>query len=190
MNWLDTQTKELLQRVGDDKPAPPRAAEFALVLLRKGTDRRRLIEAISQINTCSESDAAKLARRPAPVTINAGLTEEEALWGQFELICADSISVFLRSQVVEQNDRLYLWPLFKQVLGSAEFRPAKVRVLQVPQSDSGERFFEQFVGGSRRRFPLTLTVPYKKARIMHHWAKRVGGRVDIDLPEAGAEPTD
>ncbi len=129
MNWLDTQTKELLQKVGDDKLAPPTAAEFALILLGKGPDRRRLVEAIAQINACSESKAASLARRTVPVTINAGLTQEDALWGQFELICCDSVSVFLRSEVVEENDRLYLGPLFKKVLGSAEFRPTKVRVL-------------------------------------------------------------
>jgi hypothetical protein len=66
MNWLDTQTKELLQKVGDDKLAPPKTAEFALILLRKGPDRERLIEANAQINTCSVSDAASLARRRAP----------------------------------------------------------------------------------------------------------------------------
>ena len=55
-----------LQTVGDDKLAPPKTAEFALVLLRKGPDRERLIEAIAQINTCSGSDAASLARRRAP----------------------------------------------------------------------------------------------------------------------------
>ncbi|MCX6923976.1 MAG: hypothetical protein NT154_12325 [Verrucomicrobia bacterium] len=113
MNWLDTQTKELLPRVGDDKLVPPKTAEFALILLRKGPYRERPIEAIAQINTCSESDAASLARRRAPVTINPGLTEEEALWGQFKLIM--------------------------------------------------------------------------KARIMHYWARRVGGKVGIDLPEIGAE---
>lgn len=190
MNWLDTQTKELLQRVGDEKSAPPKTAEFALILLRKGTGRQRLIEAIAKINTCSEPIAASLAGRRAPVTINPGLTEEEALWGQFELICCDSISVFLRSDVVEQNDRLYLWPLFKKVLGSAEFRPAKVRILEVPHTESGEKFCEQFLGSSKAAFPVTLTIPYKKARIMHHWAKRVDGRVEINFADVGAEPAD
>ena len=35
MNWLDTQTKELLQKARNEKPAPSKTAEFALVLLRK-----------------------------------------------------------------------------------------------------------------------------------------------------------
>lgn len=81
MNWLDTQTKELLQKVRDEKLAPSKTAEFALVLLRKGPDHQRLVDAIIEINKCSERDAATLASRSAPVMINSDLTEEEALWG-------------------------------------------------------------------------------------------------------------
>ncbi len=95
MNWLDTQTMEILQRVCDDKLAPPKAAEFALVLLRKGQDHDRLVDSITQINKCSRSEAYVLASRQTPVTINSDLTEEDALWGQFELICADAIGVSL-----------------------------------------------------------------------------------------------
>src|SRR6187455_1568221 len=115
MNWLDTQTKELLQKASDEKLAPSKAAEFALVLLRKGTDHQRLVDAIIEINKCSEADAVVLVGRSAPVTINPDMTEEEALWGQFELICCDAVSIYLRSEVIEENDRSYLWPLFKKI---------------------------------------------------------------------------
>ena len=50
MNWLDTQTKELLQKVHDEKLSPSKTAEFALVLLRKGPDYQRLVQAIVEIN--------------------------------------------------------------------------------------------------------------------------------------------
>src|SRR5215472_6150244 len=123
MNWLDTQTKELLQKVPDERPAPPKTGEFALVLLREGLDHQRLEDAIVEINKCSKTAAAMLADGLMPVTVNLDLTEEEALWGQFELICCDAVSVFLRSEVVAQNDRFYLWPLFKKVLESPEFKP-------------------------------------------------------------------
>ncbi|MEO8429546.1 MAG: hypothetical protein ABI651_20830 [Verrucomicrobiota bacterium] len=81
MNWLDTQTKELLQKVRDEKPAPSKTAEFALVLLRKGPDHQRLVDTIMEINKCSEVDAAVLSGRSTPVTIDPDLTAEEALWG-------------------------------------------------------------------------------------------------------------
>ena len=185
MNWLDTQTKELLQKVGDHDLAPPKTAEFALVLLRKGQNRDRLVNAIIQINKCNESDAALLARRRAPVTINPDLTEGEALWGQFELICCDAISIFLRSDVVAADDKYYLWPLYKKVLESAEFKPATVSVTEVPKTESGEKFIEQFLGGSPT-IPMTLTIPFKKARIMEHWATRVGAQLKVDISETGA----
>jgi hypothetical protein len=184
MNWLDTQTKELLQG-RDDKLAPPKTAEFALVLLRKGPDRQRLIEAIVAINTCSESSAAILADRATPVTINPGLKEEEALWGQFALICCDAISIFIRSEVVEQNGSSYLWPLFKKVLDSSEFRPSTIRISEVAETESGDKFLEQFFGSSvlKSAFPMTLTSPFKKARIMEHWAARVGAQMNFEISD-------
>jgi hypothetical protein len=179
MNWLDTQTKAILQRVQDDKLAPAKTAEFALVLLRKGSDQQRLVDAIVEINKCSEADAGVLASRTTPVTINTGLREEDALWGQFELVCCDAVGIFLRSEVLEQNDGSYLRPLFKKVSESSEFRPATVSILRVPTTESGEKFLEQFVGPAalKRVFPITLTMPFKKARIMEHWASRVGAEM-------------
>ena len=186
MNWLDPQTKELLQKVSDKKLAPPKTAEFALVLLRKGQDHQRLVNAIIQINKCSKSKAVVLASRQTPVTINPDLTEEEALWGQFELICCDAVSIFLRSEVVEQNDKTYLWPLFKKVLESSEFKPAVVSITEIPMTESGEKFVVQFLGGTvaRRVLPMTLTIPFKKARIMEHWASRVGAHLKLEASDA------
>lgn len=182
MNWLDTQTKELLQRVPDDKLAPPKTAEFALVLLRKGQDQERLVDVICQINKCGKSDATALVRRETPVVINLDLTEEDALWGQFELICADAISVFLRSEVVAQNDRSYLWPLFQKILQSSEFKPATVSISAVPETVSGQKFIEQFLGRVpvKRVFPMAMTMLFKKARIMEHWAARIGAGLKIE----------
>lgn len=186
MNWLDTQTKELLQRTRDDKLAPPRAAEFALVLLRKGPDQQRLIDALVEINQCPKAEAAGLANRPVPLTINSDLTEEEALWGQFELICCDAVGIFLRSEVIEQNDWPYLGPLFKRVLESPEFSPATVNIAHVPATEPGDKFLKQFVGASTATcaFPVTLVIPFKKARIMKHWATRVGAELTLESSEA------
>jgi len=79
MNWLDTQTKEILQMVAEPKLAPPKAAEFTLVLVRKGSDYARLVRAIRRINECDEPKAVKLAARRTPVRVNSGLSEGEAL---------------------------------------------------------------------------------------------------------------
>lgn len=183
MNWLDTQTKEILQKAHEPKLAPPKAAEFALVLLRKGADHPRLVRAICRINECREAGAIELARLPEPVTVNSGLTQEEALFGQFELICCDAIAVFIRSEVLlEQHQEGYLRSLYQTVLQSPEFKPTRIDVLEVPATDPGEKFMDQFVGNAlsaqKRRLPrFSVLVPFKKARIMTHWAKRVGARV-------------
>lgn len=181
MNWLDTQTKEILQKVLDPKLAPPKTTEFTLVLVQKGADHQRLVRAICRINECDEAKGSALALRRTPVTINPDLTEEDALWGQFELICCDTISIFIRSEVMEQNGRTYLWPLFEKTLHSAEFQPTTVIVEEVPETESGQKFVDQFLGDSfsnqGKAFPATVKVPFKKARIMQHWASRVGAKI-------------
>ncbi len=196
MNWLDTETKAILQKEDTPKLAPPTAAEFALVLLRKGTDDKRLVRAIRRINECIEPDAVQLAHQQVPVTINPGLKEEEALFGQFELICCDAIAPFIRSEVLlEQANPAYLQSLFQQVLESREFKPTKVEILNVPATESGQKFVDQFLGiplpGADRPFPrFSVCVPFKKARIMKHWAARVGADVCCDALEGSPAEAD
>jgi hypothetical protein len=196
MNWLDTETKEILQKEHDPKLAPPKAAEFGLVLIQKGTDHQRLVRAICRINECSESEAIELARLPAPATVNPGLTQEEALFGQFELVCCDAIAAFIRSEVLlEQDQKNYLPSLFQKILESPEFKPTWIDVLEVPATDAGEKFVDQFLGirlpGQKRRVSrFSVWVPYKKARIMMHWATRVGAKVQCDVSQTSIEEED
>jgi hypothetical protein len=183
MNWLDTETKAILQKDHEPRLAPPKAAEFALVLIRRGTDNQRLVRAICRINECGESQAIGLARMPVPATINPGLTEAEALFGQFELVCCDAVAAFVRSEVLlEKDQKVYLQALFRRVLESPEFKPTRIDVLEIPATDSGEKFVDQFLGiplpGQRKPVSrFSVWVPYKKARIMKHWATRVGAQV-------------
>ena len=183
MYWLDTQTKEILQKSRVHDMAPPKAAEFALILLRKGGDQRRLIGAVAEIKKCSESNARATVSRELPLTLDPGLTEGEALWGQFQLICCDAISIFIRSEVLVQNERGYLWPLYQKVLHSPEFSPVRVKLNKVPPTESGEKFLEQFLGdfSSTSALPLTLSIPFKKARIMEHWATRIGAQLKLNV---------
>ena len=160
-----------------------KAGEFGLVLLRKGSDNERLVRAIRRINDCLEQEAFALSRLALPVTLNLGLTEPEALYGQFELICCDSVAVFVRSEVLLAPDQKeYLDTLFRQVLQSPEFKPTRIDVVEVPATEDGERFVDQFLSNlcPEEKRPIdefSLSVPYKKARIMKHWAARVGVQV-------------
>jgi hypothetical protein len=186
MNWLDTETKAILQKEDEPKLAPPKVAEFGLVMLRKGDDERRLVRAICRINDCAEYESLALARRPTPATVNPGLTEAEALWGQFELICCNTIAAFVRSEVLlDQEQQDYLNTVFQRVLLSSEFKSTRIDIREVPATEAGENFMNQFIGGAVREKnrPLeefSLMVPYKKARLMRHWAARVGAQVECE----------
>jgi len=185
MNWLDTETKAILQKTPEPKLAPPKAGEFALVLLQQGMDTERLVEVIREINGDSEIESRRLVFLPVPVVINSGLTEGEALWGQFELICCDAIAAFFRSEVLRNQDAIYLHDLYQQIMASTEFEPARISVSEIPQTEAGEQFIEQFVarrlvGQTKAVSSISTTVPFKKARIMAHWAARLGARMQYD----------
>jgi len=193
MNWLDTETKAILQRRDEPPLAPPKAAEFALVMTTGGVERERLIRAVCRINDCNRAAALALVGQPRPVTINSDLTEEEAMLGQFELICCEAISAVLRSEVAEQADREYLGDLLRRISQSPEFKLSTVRIDDVPMTESGQRFVGQFLGMELQTlrelgFPRHFAMPTKKARIMKHWASRVGAQVRDNAAEPGAPP--
>ena len=181
MNWLDPQTKEILQKAIEPKLSPPKVAEFALVLVRKGADHGRLVRAICRINDCDEAKAAKLAGQGTPLRVNSDLSEKDAHWGQLELICCDAISIFIRSQVLDRMELADFQELLQRTSQSTEFRPATVTISEIPLTEAGLGFIDQFLGISEPAklgdLPSKMIVPLKKARFMQHWATRVGASV-------------
>ena len=146
MNWLDTQTRELLQAEPSEKFAPPKVADYGVVLLQKGIDPKRLVRAVTRINDCSESDGEKLLRQPLPITINPDLGYRDAQLGQFELICCDAAAAILSSEVLDHGDRGYLASLFQRVARSPEFSACTVTIEEIPCDENGQKFSDQFLG--------------------------------------------
>ncbi len=181
MNWLDTETKSILWKEPAPKLAPPKAGEFALVLLKEGKDFKRLVRALQRTNQCTEAQATELACSRLPYIVNHGLTEAEALYGQFELICCDSISAFIRSEILAgQNDETYLQALLLQILASPEFQPVIAQIESIPNTELGEKFTDQFLGHTFTQsavYPKPLCITIKKARLMKHWADRIGAQM-------------
>jgi len=182
MNWLDTETKAILQREDESRIAPSKVAEFALVLGAGGVDRERQVRAVCRINDCSKAEAIALLAQPSPVVINADLTQEEASLGQFELICCEAISAVVRSEVACEADREYLKTLLAEISRSPEFKITTVQIDSVPATPAGRRFVDQFLGMDlaefkESKFPYRFRMPAKKARIMMHWALRVEAKV-------------
>lgn len=170
MNWIDTETKAILQKEGELPLAPAKVAEFALVLGAKGVDRERLIRAVCRINDCGRSEAIALLSQPSPVVVNLDLTEEDATLGQFELVCCEAISAVVGSEVAGEAEWQYLAELLQQISRSPEFRPATIRIDDVPTTEAGQKFVDQFLGMDLAKlkklgFPRRFTMPAKKARI-------------------------
>ena len=105
--------------------------------------------------------------------------------GQFELICCDSISVFLRTEVVASAEPWYLTQLYRQFRQSPEFESIPITIVSVPNTVLGERFVDQFLGGMEVVGSMASgslrceNVMRKKARIMAHWAKKIGAEIII-----------
>jgi hypothetical protein len=183
--WLDTETKAMLQPAPPEKLAPPDTGMFTLVLLQKGADREWLRRALERILGIRPTSAASVAAQPCPLPVARSLSLADVMLGQFELVCCDSVSVFLRDEIVFPGDRQYLSELYQQVRSSSEFESVTVTLASLPNSVSGRSFLDQFLG------PVDVTsamlaghlhrerMMRKKARILAHWAEKIGGEVVI-----------
>ncbi len=178
--WLDTETRALLQRTPPDKLAPPDTATFALVLLAVQRERlERLVKAVERVRGATRDEALNVLALPLPTPIKRQLSYEDALLGQFELIACDAVSVFVADEVVSDAPESYLAELYAAVRHSPEFEPVSLRIESLPVNAKGREFLDRFVGTAAPQFPLELTAMKKKARIMEHWAAKIGGRVVV-----------
>jgi len=177
-SWLDTETKALLQKSPPDKLAPPDTAGFTLVVLSiYGHNNTHVVRAIKRILGTSEDAASRLLTRPLPFAVKAGLSYADASLGQFELISSDAISVLLNDEVFNEGAQEYLDQLYATLLQSSEFEIVAVRIQSIPSTDRGGEFIDQFLGNDDSWRSAELKLPRKKARIMEHWAKKIGGLV-------------
>ena len=115
--------------------------------------------------------------RPLPIAVKSGLTYSDALLGQFELISADAISVFINDRVLDTASQEYLRQLYSQLLQSSEFELISLRIESIPSTKHSADFIDQFLGDDKAWQSQVLTLPRKKARIMEHWANKIGGCV-------------
>ncbi len=184
--WLDTETKAILHRSPPAKRAPSDTTAFALVLLaapRGNTER--LAAAVERIRGGTRDDALRVLRRRLPTPVKRSLSYEDALLGQFDLIACDAVSVFLSDDVVRCGSKSYLAELFADLCESPEFRTVTIRIESMPGDAQGRDFLDRFTGAAAPELPLELPVMRKKARIMDHWAAKIGGRVVLGGEKPG-----
>lgn len=178
-SWLDTQTKAILDQTPPNKLAPPDTKSYSLVLISVFRHQpERLSRAIRRIYPDSWEQAQVRLSHPMPVVLRHQMTMSDALMGQFELICADAISVFIPDSVIELASSDYLTNTYNALLQSNEFEETSIVVDSIPRDAQGSEFMDQFFGSSDDLFS-TLVVPFKKARIMLHWAGKIGAKVRL-----------
>jgi hypothetical protein len=178
--WLDTETKALLQRSPPEKLAPSDTATFTVVLLAVPRESpERLVRAVTCMLDATRDEALQVLALPLPTPIKSGLSYQDALLGQFELIACDAISVFLADEVVGNAPASYLAELYDDVRHSPEFELVSVRIESVPVNAKGRDFWDRFIGAAVPQLPMKLTVMKKKARIMAHWLEKIGGRIVV-----------
>jgi hypothetical protein len=180
VKWLDTETRALLGGAPPEKNAPADTRAFALVLLAyRGRDRQGLVKAVQRAMDASEQEAERLLRSPLPLVLKKGLTYADAQMGQFELICCDAVSVFIVDQVVAEAPADYLADVYSKLLRSEEFQWVCVRIESIPTDAPGREFCDRFLAGRRTGWPADMPLMRKKARIMLHWAAKIGVQVVV-----------
>jgi hypothetical protein len=181
-DWLDTQTRVILEGVDSPRVAPSLDADFSLVLLDRGRHLEHVERALSRIFEPEYYEKIPhLLAKTCPLIIESSISYEEASLGQFELICADSISVILRDDVALDGDYAYLENLYRSLRMSREFEHVTVTILSLPMDRRAQSFSDQFSGCENLVLPLALPTTRKKARIMQHWAGKIGARMGILL---------
>ena len=177
--WLDTETKAALQRVPPEKIAPAVTDTFAVVVLSQGAlhDHARRVRAFHRVLCSTPPNAELQTTRSLPFALKRELTLSDAMLAQFELICCDIVSVFLSDDVVSNANPSYLVELYRTVVRADEFQTISIRIVSVPEHAAGRAFTEQFIGSHPSHPSLEMVVMRKKARVMYHWAKKIGANV-------------
>jgi len=182
-SWLDTQTKALLEGSPPEKLAPPDTRGFSVVLLAVRTRHEdRLAEAVGRLLAGSDAGVERILARPLPVVLTKGLSHPDALLAQFELVACDCVSVFLADDVAEHATPGYLAELYERLLNSPEFGEVLVRIETLPQDVRAGEFLARFLGRGDCPLPAYRHMMRKKARIMQHWAAKIGGQLRILEP--------
>ena len=185
MNWLDTETKALLQRLPPEKLAPPDTATFALILLAvEGHDHNAVARAVQRVAKASGDGVERLLSGRLPICVKKGLSYPDVQIGQFELICCDAVSVIIADEVVANASADYLANLYATLRKSDEFASVTARIDSVPDSPKGQEFCNRFLGGRKPASSAAMKLMRKKAHIMQHWATRIGGRMTIVSEQA------
>lgn len=180
-NLLKTQTKAALQKLVPEKLAPATTQTFSIVVLSCDfqPDHDRHVHAYERVLSTSRMDAEFQSTRKPPFVLKQGLSVEDALLAQFELVCGDIVSAFISDSVVSHAEPSYLAELYRSLVVGEEFDKLNVCIHSIPETESGVTFVHEFIGPFAPDLPHTMIAMRKKARIMQYWAKKIGLELEV-----------
>ena len=171
---------------GEQRCVRPDQSDLETVVARDEADPAvsGLARALARTLRISRADACIRLRCSLPTPVTTGLSYGDAVLGQFELIACDAISVIIGDDVLRRASQQYLDDLYGQLLNSPEFDKVPLRIETIPRTDQGDDFIDQFLSDEDDGIwrSQELIVLRKKARIMEHWARRIGGQVTLSAP--------
>ncbi len=176
---MDLETKASLQETPPEKLAPATTETYGVVVLAwlSQPGNARTVRAFDRVLQSSQDDAKLQSTRQPPFVAKRGLALPDALLAQFELICCDIVSVFISDIVLSDAGDAYLFELYSTLLTSNEFAMETIRVDCIPNDSLGIAFLDQFLGVEISSLPYEMIAAQKKARIMRHWATKIGAIV-------------
>ncbi len=154
MDWLDTETKALLQRSPPEKLAPPDTASFSLVLLACDVQQG--------VAEAWESEADRVRSDRLPVCVKKGLTYSDGQIADFELLCRDAASVIIADEVVAEAPADYLADLYEKLRKIDEFELVTVLIYSLPDSSTGQGFCNRFLRGRKPAPALPIKLMRRK----------------------------
>jgi hypothetical protein len=173
--WLDTETKAVLCPDPPEKLVASATVSFSLLLVTKGKDEQRIADIVSAIQRSAPPKTLDY-----PFVVGQQMNLEEALAGQFALACCDCVAAFVRDDIVDESAIKAFRQIHSEVLSSPEFEQVAMRIEFIPNTEQGHRFCWQFFGlASGLQIPVTINMYRKKARLMEHWAKRIGASYSV-----------
>jgi hypothetical protein len=173
--WLDTETKSILWVTPPTGSIALDRNSYSLLLLQKGNDEARIEEVVTALRSVGTETSTDY-----PFVVGQGWTLDDALVGQFALVCCDCVSAFVRDEIVDASAVNVYRQLHREVMSSHEFASVEVVVELIPDTGEGRRFGWQFLGWAAGfPTPTALRIRRKKARLMEHWGRKTGVNVRL-----------
>ena len=108
MDWLDTETKALLQHSPPKNLRLPIRRPSRHLAGNRGARSQRPCEGGATGSKALEDEAGRLLSGRLPVCVKKGLSYTDGQIGQFELICCDAVSVIIADEVLANAPPDYL----------------------------------------------------------------------------------